>query len=355
MQFNFKKRKQINPNKENLAQVNYAPSKRYFPKMKWYLILLIAASPLIYFISHILYKEINIIAPGYVIYDKLVIKTQGQGIVSNILVEVSEDVETSQMLMKLSNNLVNLQIAQMQQQLQLLNTRKKDQYHYIMQQLYEKQKIAKSTVKFANEQLDIVNRVAQQGEAGLIEQTNARGFLANAYYQLRDINIQIAKEKDKYLIDEKSPEGYISEEHYLNDELKKLLLQKKILEIKSPASGMIISLLVSKGEFVTKGQSLLILATNKAPYIISYLSPKFSKYVKKGKTVMIKFSNGEKVKGVIREQPQLTSKIPDSLNSPLETRRIQLVVTITPKAPLNYFNHIDGVPVEVYFPRFSVK
>jgi multidrug resistance efflux pump len=352
MKFSYKSNKQTEPEKIKHLQVSYAPSKRYFPRFRWYLILLIAASPLLYFVGQVLYNEIVISAPAYVVYDKVTVRTQGNGVIAQIYVKDGDQVVAGQPLIKLDDKVLDLSIKQATEQLAMVQTLSKSNRQIIMEQLERKLRAAEDELAFANKQMAIINIAHQEGDVGLSDYTAAETFLSNAKYQFFDINIQIARENEKYATDLKTPEGYVSQEQFLQDQLNQLKLKKMLLTISAPVNSMVLTTLVAPDEYVTSGEDLLVLATRSKPYILTYLEPKYMNHATKGTMVKIVFANGDKMKGIVMEKPKLTGKLPAELVSPIETRNISILIKIEPLDTLGNLNHLDGVPAKVYFPLF---
>lgn len=352
MKFSYKSNKQAEPEKTKHLQVSYAPSKRYFPRFRWYLILLLAASPLVYFIAQVLYGEIVISAPAYVIYDKITVRAQGNGIIEKIYVKDGDPVTAGQILIQLNDKLLDLTIKQTTEQLATVHTISKSNRDIIMQQLAKKRQTAEAELNFANKQMAIINIAHKEGDLGLSDYSAAEAFLSNAMYKLHDVNIQIAHENEKYTTDLKTPDGYVSQDQFLQDQLNQLNLKKLLLTISAPVNSMVLTTLVGPNEYITTGEDLLILVTRSKPYILTYLAPKYMNHATKGTIVKINFANGDTMKGIITEKPKLTGKLPTELVGPIDIQSVTILIKIQPIDPLTNLNHLDGIPAKVYFPFF---
>ena len=352
MKFTYRSQKQTHPDQDKHVHVNYAPSKRYFPRLRWYLILCLAASPLFYFIIQTFYNEFIITAPGFVSYQKIIIRTQTSAMVQEIPVKEGEQVQKGQVILTLTDPLLDLNIAQITHQLTQMRSLNQTTYQTVMSQLSQKKKIAEDELVFAQKQMAIIEAVKKEGEVGLTDYSNAEAFLSNAQYQLHDINMQIAQETQKNQVKPNTPQGYTNSEQYLTDQLYQFKLKKKLLTLYAPVNSILITRLVSPNEYVSTGEMLLILATEAKPYILTYLSPKYMDWAQKGETVDIRFVNGMHMKGTIMEKPKLTAKLPAELVDSLSPREVRILIKIMPVDAPKSLNNLDGIPATIYFSRF---
>jgi len=75
------------PERDDGIKVSYAPAKRNVPKIRWYLILLVVSSPLIYFVTTVLMNNVLVKAQGFVSLKLVEVRSAHAGILSEVLVK----------------------------------------------------------------------------------------------------------------------------------------------------------------------------------------------------------------------------------------------------------------------------
>ncbi len=110
-------------------------------------------------------------------------------------------------------------------------------------------------------------------------------------------------------------DAYLPEIRALNLRIA-LLKQKMIsLNIYAQANVVVNSINIYDGEFVEKGDELMLLSIyNGKSYVKAYLDSKYLQYVYKDKPVSIEFEDGTDIPGVIENNPVYTESMKGTSN-----------------------------------------
>ena len=84
-------------------KVPYAPAKRHAAKLRWYIILLLVSSPLIYFLIKLGMAWMIVAAPGYITMDQVEINSKADGVVDHVYVQAGQDIEAGGTVVRLFN------------------------------------------------------------------------------------------------------------------------------------------------------------------------------------------------------------------------------------------------------------
>jgi multidrug resistance efflux pump len=349
MKINFSHPKHDLPENEHHMRVRYGEAKRKFPKFRWYIILLLVLSPLLYFLFDTFYQAINITAPGYIYYKKISVNAARPGIVKNVYVKPGDPIEKNELLLLLEDPVLESQYRQMKIQVQKLNDLKIRGQFNVLVQLYDKLSVAERHLIFVKEKLKIAEALNAEQELGMNEYMLAKQEVTNTEYEIDNIKIQIARENENQLKNLKAPSSYINQDADMDNQLKQLEVEISLLRVIATFSGKMIQQFVNVGEYVNIGTPLLEQTTSERPYIAAYVDPKYGKYTKLGQKVRIHFPNGKVIDGQVNKEPELTQRLPDGLVSTLNNRRIMILVEIKALEAIPPDQNLDGLPVKVYF------
>src|SRR5581483_10755380 len=103
MKVRFVKPEAGDPERDRGLQVPYAPAKRHLARWRWYLILLVVSSPLLFFVGDFLYSSVMIEAPGFIAQEQLTVRSAGQGYVDEVYVKPLDEVRQVDPVAKLAN------------------------------------------------------------------------------------------------------------------------------------------------------------------------------------------------------------------------------------------------------------
>lgn len=103
MKIRFDSRKELSPTQEQGLSVLYAPGKRMAFRVRWYLILFLVASPLIWLGGKLAYGMLMIDAPAQLRLPILEVRARDAGRVDQLFVMAGEQVQVDQPLVNLDN------------------------------------------------------------------------------------------------------------------------------------------------------------------------------------------------------------------------------------------------------------
>ncbi|RTZ57965.1 MAG: hypothetical protein DSZ33_06840 [Gammaproteobacteria bacterium] len=299
-------------------KVAYAPAKRGFPKLRWYLILLVVSSPLIYFILHTAMNNVLVKAQGVVNLPLIEVRSSHSGVLTDLLVSPGDDVSKGQLLASLGAEKRGPGFVARQPRISLLE---------------KSVELARSQVADQESRLGDMQKLFKAGAATAAEVRAARDRLEKSTYLLYTKLTELESEWVERL------NASEAEKHRVENGWSVI----------SPADGRVVEILALKNSFVSSEDVLMVIAEPDEPLVTAYLDPRYSKYAYIGQKAAIRFSDGHRATGHIVELPQVTIKLPDEFASGFGTRPLSVLVRLALDEPLAEDRRIHGLPVTVRF------
>lgn len=356
MRVKFRSSKQAMPDHEHGMRIQYGVAKKTLPKLRWYLILLVAASPIILFFGNIIYSFVVVDAPGVIRLPTNIIRSTVSGTVSQIYVKDRDHVVEDQILMTLQNPDLEAKINRIEGDIIDLESIKpivnKQQKNKVVRHLNEQLKSARKLLSFRKERLDSIQYLFDQGAATLAELSTASSRYDQASISYNNIKRDIAKEQEISSQDIQLQTNTQQNEilrNKLKRELTLLKEQRMRQSIRANTDGKITELPVTQGEFIASGTHLLSISTQDKASITAFLDPKDARFANVGQTAVVKLPNGIRFPAVVDSVPKLTSQIPSNTVGPLGARPRGIVVELLPKINFKDDFRVQGLPVTVKF------
>ncbi len=331
-------------------KVSYGGSKRIMASWRWYLILLIICSPLIFFVVNFAEFLFTVKGSGYVMLPQVEIRSNESGYVKTVLVKPMQDVNSGELL-------CILDMPELTKKERLIDS----ELEYLQQNPFEERTNAMlsardASIDFAGKQEKYMKKrlndfveLFNQGAATGAEVKTARFQYEAAVNHLATIKNTFTENKRSL---QRSGAVIASQE---GDRVRQLALSKRELKLKSeglwvysPLQGKVLDVLIGTGEYISRGDLLMTVAKHEAGYVSAYLDPKYIKYAEVGKVAQVVFPDGESAQVKVISVPGLTKRIPlDAATAFGERNReifIRLEFVDTVKQHL-----MHGMPVEVIF------
>ena len=350
MKVHFNTKRQKDPTRDQGMKVPYAPAKRRAPKWRWYLILLIVSSPLIYFLFKLVFSQVVISAPGLITLEKISINSSGTGYVDQINVELGNTVPQGHVMVELGSPALDEREHVLQAELNHLGSSLPPSGLRTESLLRNRIELAKKNVGYHKEKQRKVRFLFDQGAATIAELNQAEAAYDRAQFTLNLAQRELSAQLERTRKDQLQPEvQYSNRRQLILAELETIKEQRKRLQQRAPFLGRILDIIVQEGQTLSPGSPILLMGRMDNPYIVAYLDPKYSKYALSGYKATIKFPDGKTLRAQVRENSTLTRRLPSDLSSPIGDRDLMILVKLDFLLPLSKAESIDGLPVTVRF------
>ncbi|VVM98228.1 hypothetical protein PS862_05272 [Pseudomonas fluorescens] len=338
MKIRFNSNKEHNPTQEHGLNVLYAPGKRMAFRLRWYLILFLVASPLLWLVGKLLYGFLLIDAPAQLHLPIQDVRAREAGRIEQVLVTAGDHVQTDQLLTKVDNlewRVRLLQLAAMPVAPRQLGDN---------DLATKERQLLRATTNRAEQRVQQLESLVRQGAA-----THGEVLAAQAERDGLQSNL-LAFERREQLA-HLSPQGFDLEVIQQNTEQQWLKTRLEALSVTAPQSGRIAEVLVSPGENVGPGTLLMRLEQLTDPLLWIYLEPLYINYAQTGQPLKVHMPDGEWLDAHVVQAVDSASRTPLVLRGPFAASEMGLQVAAKFDQPLPARWRIDQLPLNVRFPN----
>ncbi len=353
MKVNFNTKRQKDPTRDKGLKVIYAPAKRRVPKWRWYLILLVVSSPLLYFLFKLILAQVVVTAQGVITLEKIAINSSGTGYVDDILIKAGDTVGPGNVLVKLGSPILDERERVLKAELSNIGSPIPPSGMHTENLLRNRIELAKNDVEYQRDKLSKVQFLFDQGAATIAELNQAKAILSRSKFTLNQAQGELTAHLERTRKEQWQPElRFSARRQMILAELEVIEAQRRRLAQKASFQGRILDIFVDSGQTVSPGSPLILIGKLDDPYIVAYLDPKYAKHALAGRKVTVKMPDRKTFRAAVRENATLTQQMPSNLSSPISGREMMILVKLDFLTPVSDAERIDGIPVTI---RFDLK
>ncbi|PID76429.1 MAG: hypothetical protein CSB24_06695 [Deltaproteobacteria bacterium] len=377
MKIRFTPQAQKKPDHIKGMRVPYAQGKRKVPlaaRWRWYLVVLVVTSPLLYLLGKIAISYILITAPGVLSLEKISINSTATGIVEQLAAPVGAEMAEGEVIARLGNKqlegrrlVVERELAALKKQYscKIADQKNEQEQERLRQKEYQQeltraekqQRLARQMLGYQKAHLDKVIFLQSQGAATIAELRQAEAGYDAALYRADNAENAVNQKKVKIELEQKKLELMQQKKQIFpaidkaEAELAAIGRQQQGLVQKAPYRGRVLEHIIKEGQAVSPGTPLMLIARRDNPVIVCYLKPKYAGYAKAGHYARVSFADGKNIKARVVSDARLVKRLPADLATPMGMRNLLMLVSLTPLEPLADDLRVDGLPVTVRFRR----
>ncbi len=354
MKINFDRKKQDDPERDHEMKVAYAPAKRRIAHFRWYFILLLVASPLIYFLGKMLFLLLVVNAPSFVSLEKIDINSSITGVVDRLAVKPGDIVQIGDPIIFLKDPRFDEREKILRAELKTLNSPLPPTGSGLETLLRDRITLAENSVNYQAGKLEDVRYLFKQGAATRAEINLAEAEYNKARYTYNAAQSQLSTRLESIRRTNLEPVTHAGlRTERIETELAVISEQREKLIHRSPVHGRVLDVFVKEGMMISPGTTMLLLGELEHTVITSYLQPKYARYSRSGQKATIKLPDGTKLMAKVIRDPGLTKRLPADLASPIGSRDLMIVVHLEPIEEIPSMFMIDGLPVSARYHTFD--
>jgi multidrug resistance efflux pump len=329
----------------NGVRVPYAPAARPRQRWRWYVLLLLVASPLLYFLLTILRGALFVTAPAYISLEHVDVRAPIAGIVTAIRINPGSKVRSGDVLVDLRNPALDARRNAIEAELRVLGV--PAGVHALPaittpsapQQSVD---LLSRRVTLAQTQLAINQRLENEGAATVAD-------VAGAQAQLLAAQSDLVRARADANVPAESTGPNLSIVN-LQGDLAGLNAQLAGLHATATQDGVVSAVSITVGESVDAGASLATIALNRPPVVRAFLDPKDADFGTVGHHAWVTYPTGGRMSAHVTKISNIAHQVPTSFVSPLASRADVLEITLTFDSALpSTMQNVDGLPVKVWF------
>jgi multidrug resistance efflux pump len=348
MKVTFNPPKKQDATSDQGIRVLYAPAKRIAFRARWYLILLLAFSPVIILLWYLGREWWLTQAPAIITTEPQLVVANGDGFIRSIYMSPGQAISQGDALMRFESPTLKANIEGRKARLKAIELDKEEAELAILSNLDEQIRIADRGTR---EQEGIYQEYAGYRKEKLVSSAEYASTLLS-WTQSR-IALQKAR-SEKTLQELQIKEDHLtgplaSARHQLEQELTEMQAILRQQQPLSPATGKVSDVLVQEGDWVFSGAPLALIAKREDPLVIAYVQPRYLSTMVPGHKAIVKLPSGERLAAKVARPVELADKLPAQLAAPFEGEKATLKVALVLEDKLPANLQVEGLPVIVLF------
>jgi multidrug efflux system membrane fusion protein len=315
-------------------KVSYAPAKRAIARWRWYLVLVVAASPLLLFLGKLLLDLAVVEAPGEVSLPQVTVNAPLPGLVTHLVLKAGDSVTTGELLVSLTD-------PQLVERHRVLLAERKALDHETMPQSGQAVALAERVERRQAANVAVIHRLMTQGAA-----TRAELAAAQARQEAAERDLILARRAAESAA--KPPPSVYVRKAQLTAELATIQERLSHMRVMAPISGIVVDVLASPGQALASGAPILVISEHQPCVIKAYLAPSDINKISLGSKARVRFKDGTMVRAEIISASEITERMPPTMRSTFSSPEQVVSVTLKPLVPLPERLTRLGMPCTVY-------
>lgn len=336
MKVRFSSSKEHQPTVDGGLKVVYAPGKRAAFRLRWYLILLLVASPFLWFVGKLSMSLLLIEAPARTAQPLLDIRGLESGLVQQLHVTEGQQVAAGDLLLSLDSRSL---LAQQQTLIAAL-----EQHTVPNVSLRRQSQALQQQTERANIRVRELAGLVALGAATRGELDQARD-----HWNERQASLAAFEHSQEPSVEQQS----LSRQR--EGELDVVKQRIEQLQVHAGVTAVVKEIMVNAGDAVGPGTLLMTLSTGNEPEIQVFLDTRQRELARAGQSLRLKLPDGRWVAARVASEPQLVTRLPPDLRSPFGNNELGLLLRVESEAPLPVEWQLDGVPMTARFPNHLLR
>lgn len=326
MKVRFTSNKEREPTVDGGLKVIYAPSKRIAYRLRWYLIVLLVASPVIWFAAKMISGIVFLDAPARTLQPVTEIRALESGVIRHLPVQIGDQVAADTLLITLDNPALMAQHQAISDTLHLnsLSSTPSERLQQNLLQLLERARLRSIELE----------RLVSIGAATRGELAQARDLLNDRQVTLAEFERQIEPTNEQQLFSKRNQNELIV--------LEKRLAQ---LDIKAKNDSIIRDIAIHEGESVGPGTLLMQLQHNNNVEIEVFLDARQRELARLGQPLKLRLPDGNWLDAQVTSEPRFVTRIPSNMRSAFGANDSALMLKVETIEPLAQQWQLDNLPL----------
>lgn len=350
MKVRFSSPRKQHPDEDSGLPVQYGPAKRSVPKWRWYALVLVISTPLIFLLWRVGAAMFLVNAPGVISLEKVSINSPFPAVVEKIYASPGVRTAQGELLLRLEDPVVTQRIYVLKAELGALKSEAPVSSGSTMSGAgLATVRIAEENVGYQKGYRDSIQSLFKQGAATRAEVDAAEDRYRQALAALAEAKTSVLLLQKPDFSRQESAAQKKSRIAQIEAELKGLEERKEFFSVVSPHEGRILDVFASEGQSVGGGAPLVLLGRPQSLTIMAYLQPRHISYTGEGEKVTVRFPGSISVAGRVSAAPEIAARIPAELAGVLGEGKQTLLVRVTLDEELASHLRVEGLPVSVHF------
>jgi multidrug resistance efflux pump len=325
--------------------VKYGQGLRPAPKLRWLLLVLLLSIPFIVLTYELITEYLLVRFSAVVTYDTVTVRAPDSGYIKKLHVEPGSHVTDNQIVIEFASPLLEEKLEYLSKEKQRILDLMDSLGSTHLNEMKGALEISKQDVESSKQVYERFKKYANKGNLVELQLEEAR----INYVTAQTNYVELSQKIDEIDVQRKTlvEVNYKRKINEIENEIAQIKAKMSYFLMHSPENGAVMSLSTHEDEYVSAGQNLMTIVTDKNLHVIAFVDPRYMEEVFQGKKVTIKFPNNNSIPGTVINIPSYADKTPLSQINPLATRENKLIVIIKPDKDIEKIYQVFGIPVSV--------
>jgi multidrug resistance efflux pump len=347
----FNRQARSNPESIGHMQVPYAAARRVASRWRWYLVLALVFGPLALIAASAVGGFMVTSANGSVTLDPLEVRAGANGYVDSIAYKLGAAVPRGAEVLALRDPELDAQEAQLRQQITPYATPVTADSTATRAAGMEELQLRIRALRHQQQRRATILGLKEQGAATIAELNEVTAAVEQAEATVIRLRAELGLGVDHAAAHAGSPGDAATTAALAahDGDLAVMAARRSGLKVLAPRDGQVIDVLVSEGQYVAAGQSLMVIGDPRSAHIEAFVTPGVATRLQVGRRATIRFPDGRVATATVGEQPKLTRRLPENLVDQYGLRPMTVVLQLAAQGPWPEGQRIHGLPVQVRF------
>ncbi|TAL77339.1 MAG: biotin/lipoyl-binding protein [Burkholderiaceae bacterium] len=336
MKVRFDSSKERRPMHEQGVKVLYGSSKRVAFRLRWYLILFLVLSPLMWFAGNMAYGAFVVHAPAQLLLPIIEVRARDAAQISRLAVRDGDQVKKGQLLVQMDN-------PEWRRRLDQLNAMSMPSESSSSAVSARLKNVLRRELGRAQQRLSLAESLLKDGAATHAEVLSAATERDRAQADLFSFEQQQYQQREQ--------PGVVRDIALREAEAKSLQDRLQALRVVAHEPATVVDVLVNEGENVGPGTLLMRLERPVKPSIMVYLQPADAKYGQTGQPLEIGLPDGTWLDARVQDSADRTRRLPDELREPFSAAQSGLLVSVAVDGEFPKRWLVDHLTLKARFPH----
>lgn len=336
MKIQFRPRKAENPAQDRGVKVLYGSARRTGYRLRWYLILALVAIPVGYLAYSLGSMAFITELSGQVELKHLAVRAPVDGRVAEVSAEVGQEVDAGALLMRLWDPALERRFREVDAEAVALAKAiaQRRQGLNLVESMWDRE------VAELELQWQTLATLRQEGAITAAEVRTARAQLAAG-----------KRQRSQALVDGRAAiQSLQTRRASLLAAREGLEVDAGLLQLRAPSAAHVSELAAGAGEYVVRGDALLILMRRDQYRLLLYLAPRHGDRLEEGSGLEIVFPDNSRYGATVVGRPLRSQRPPAELVGPLSANRRALELELRVDKPLAPAHAVDGLAFKAEVP-----
>ncbi|WP_026287698.1 HlyD family secretion protein [Thioalkalivibrio sp. ALJ24] len=348
MKIRFDSSSRRQANQDSGLRVRYGPARRVAFRLRWYLILLLVASPVLYFLYALADDALSTEVPALVWYPQHQLLAQVPGFIESFEVETWDRIEKGDEVVRQQSPELERRDRQIEDDLERLRTRAELTGQEQKADLERRIELLRDSLREFRAQEQRLEELFERGSANRGEVLPVRSERVRVEERLAELEGDLKRVPRGSSVESWPESLQLRHDDLLSDQAEVRQERRQLVKT-ADLDGVVTELLAEPGQFVAVGTPLLRYSGTRLR-VVAYVEPRhLERRIERGREVKLILPDGERQRATVTATVGAADRLPAAFRTGLGRDESAVPVIVEPAKDLPEVWRVDRLPLRVKF------